>query len=136
MDLRAGDYHVYVHRCKKNVVALERAVQWRLDFPKASRENCAECKSERDSIEPCAGCPFNWAPTLTDEQSELIEIFNTVSMPFVMQHNAFEFALAAFKPAMTTLEARRLLLSLNSIHMTFYDHEQKKINQRKEKHAH
>lgn len=66
----------------------------------------------------------------------MIEIYNAATSPFVTQYNALEFAIAAYKPSMTTLEARRLLLALNKIHMTFFEHEQRKINQRRGKNGH
>lgn len=129
-----SDHHDHVHRHGAYTKKLESAVRWRIDFPKAARERCEECKLERESNEMCPGCPFRLAPALTSEEHEIIEIFNQVTSPFVLAcPSAFEFALAAYKPSMTTLEARRLLFAFNQIQSTFFEHDQKKLNQQQEK---
>jgi hypothetical protein len=70
---------------------------------------------------------------ISHEESEIIQIFNSVTSPFVAQYNAFEFALAAHRPRMTTLEARQLLAAFDHIHATFFEHDQRKMKRIQEK---
>lgn len=73
--------------------------------------------TERETNERCELCPFVHFPPLGEEETEIVKIYNAVTSRFVKDNPAaFDLAVSAFRPELSMLEARKLILSMIAIH--------------------
>lgn len=68
---------------------------------------------ERQSAERCAGCPFRYAPPVTSEVADILQLYLDLDSPVGMRMP--ELVIEAHKPKMTNLEFLQIVKCMNEI---------------------